>query len=578
MIIKNIYLTNNNFQKLHKKVIMPIIFASAIITGATSVDKFEKQETLQNKSITNTNSPVEGLLTASIFGLVGLYDDKKSRSLINAISNTNLENAKVLLQLPDVDPNFQLENGNTALGIAVGDKNINAIKELLKHPDIDPNIQDKEGDTPLYTAVRSERLEVVKELLKHPKINPNIKNNGDNSPLIKAIGNNNMEIINELLQHPSIDPNIQDKDGDTPLYTAVRRERIELVKELLKFPNIDPNIKNKDNNSPLMKAIDDNNTEIINELLQHPNTDPNVQDKDGDTPLYTAVRRERIELVKKLLKLPNINPNIQNNDDDSPLIRAIYDNNLEIFKALLQHPNIDIDIQDKYGDTALVIATERDKQEFVKELLKYEALNKKKKLEIQSVQQKHDETFAEIQNILTSSKVKTSQGACLNSTNFIPNVIDYLLVNATPEEKQEVIKLLKLLKNLSYNKTDGNRISAIEKILNAEDGDLLELLKGKDLEYKRDFDYVFDRIENDEFKQKVLNLKFTFKDLEEAVNIQSLRAIDKCKYQFESPLFSATKNGKELWNSVCNHWDNKSFVLGFIEQYYKYCSYEKSLK
>ena len=321
-----------------------------------------------------------------------------------------------------------------------------------------------------------------------------------------------------------------------------------------------------------MKAIGDNNTEIINELLQHPNIDPNIQDEDGDTPLYTAVRRERIELVKKLLKLPNINPNIQNNDDNSPLIRAIYDNNLEIFKALLQHPNIDIDIQDKYGDTALVIATGRDKQEFVKELLKYEALNKKNKLEKQSVQQKHDETFTEIQDILTSSKVKTSQGAYLNSTNFIPNVIDYLLENATSEEKQEVIKLLKSLKNLSYNKTDGNRISAIEKILNAEDDDLLELLKGKDLEYKRDFDYAFDRIENDEFKQKVLNLKFTFKDLEEAVNIQSLRAIDKYKYQFESPLFSATKNGKELWNSVCKHWDNKNFVLGFIKQYYKYCS------
>ena len=576
MIVKNIHQSNSNFKKLRisKKAIMPMVMVSALITGAASVDKFDKVDTQQKEKTTQTNTknPVGSLLTAGIFSLVGLYDDKKSRSLVNAISNSNLENAKVLLQLPDVDPNFQLENGNTALGIAVEDKNLDVVKELLKHPDIDPNVQDKWGNTPIYAAVRDKNIDIVKELLKHPETNPNIQNNDDNSPLIRAVDDNNMEIINELLKHPSIDPNVQDKWGDTPLYTAVRREKLELVKELLKHPKINPNIKNRDGNSPFIKAIENNSTEIIKELLQNSSIDPNVQDKDGDTPLYTAVRRGKLELVKELLKHPKTNPNIQNNDDNSPLIRAVNDNNMEIFKLLLQHPNIDIDIQDKEGDTALVIATRKDKQEFVNELLKYEALNKKNKLEKQPVQQKHDEAFNKIRDILMSNKVKTSHGAYLNSTNFISNVIDYLLESVTKEEKQEIIKLLKSLKNLSYNKTDGNRISAIEKILNAEDFDLLELLKGKDLEYKRDFDYAFERIENDEFKQEVLNLKFTFKNLEEAINLESIRAIDKYKYQFNSPLFSATKNGTELWNSVCKHWNNKSFVLDFIEKYYKYCS------
>lgn len=297
--------------------------------------------------------------------------------------------------------------------------------------------------------------------------------------------------------------------------------------------------------SPLIKAVRDKNTEIIAELLQKQNIDPNVQDKNGNTPLYLAVRDKNIDAVKELLKHPDIDPNITNSYGESALEVALGKKQNNMIEKLLNHPKLNANEQLLRNAQAKLYNTQKTPVQI--------------------------KAFANIKNILTQSQVSASYGASLNSTDFIAKTVDYLLENATLEEKQGIIRLLKPLSNVSYNKADENGITPIEKILNAEDFDLLELLKGKNLEYNKDYDYAFRRIENDEFRKQVLNLKFQFTDLETAINIESSKALEKCKSQFESPLFNPTKNGAELWASVRTHWDNQNFVSDFINNYFKYC-------
>ena len=98
------------------------------------------------------------------------------------------------------------------------------------------------------------------------------------------------------------------------------------------------------------------------------------------------------------------------------------------------------------------------------------------------------------------------------------------------------------------------------------------MLKGKKLNYSRDLDYAYNRIENDRFKKQVNELIFEFVDLEDAIKAFSMRAVEECKYGFKSPLFKMEYNGAKLLhlvNSLNQEW---SFQRNFKNKYGQYLS------
>ena len=194
------------------------------------------------------------------------------------------------------------------------------------------------------------------------------------------------------------------------------------------------------------------------------------------------------------------------------------------------------------------------------------------KAEIENVINSMPKDDLNISKTLDLEMVQKSFGLSLNSTDFISKAIDYLIDNDSNDERQEVIAKLKKLTNIDYNKIDENGISVVEKIFNSEDTELLELLKGKKLNYSRDLDYAYNRIENDRFKKQVNELNFEFIDLEDAIKAFSMRAVEECKYGFKSPLFKMEYNGAKLLhlvNSLNQEW---SFQRNFKNKYGQYLS------
>ena len=118
---------------------------------------------------------------------------------------------------------------------------------------------------------------------------------------------------------------------------------------------------------------------------------------------------------------------------------------------------------------------------------------------------------------------------------------------------------------------DKNDISVVENIMNAENFDLLDLLKGKSLDYSPELDFTYNRIENKDFKAQVDELNFEFKNLENAVRVKSIKAIEQLRKNFSSPLFKKDYNGKKL-NELLTKTLDSNFRSEFIKKYGKYIS------
>ena len=193
-------------------------------------------------------------------------------------------------------------------------------------------------------------------------------------------------------------------------------------------------------------------------------------------------------------------------------------------------------------------------------------------LEIQKII-RHLNSSSDIIKILNCENVNESYGESLNTTKVLPIVIDYLLEKAKDDEKRNIIQKLKKLPLIDYSQTDKNGISVVEKIMNAEDLELIKLLRDKKLKYSEVLDYTFDNITNDDVRNEVLKLNFEFEDLEEAVKLGSMRVIKECEEQFNSPLYKVSYNGEKLLHwSIYSTNSTDLFITEFESRYRRYLS------
>lgn len=286
-----------------------------------------------------------------------------------------------------------------------------------------------------------------------------------------------------------------------------------------------------------------------------------VQDKDGNTLLHKADYQEMRDAVnilelkpQNLLKacliknkegeLPIHNPSIMK----SPYLQYALMENLSCYpqyiKTIFETPN-------KQGKTlvdSLVSITKDDRyDEYASRLLQRfaEQLNKKIDTEF---------NFENIMKILKVAYMQSSYKISLNNTNNISKIVGFLINEAKPEEYKAIVEELKKLPAIDYDKADENGISVIEHVMNAEDMNLLELLDKKPIIYRPELDYVYERIENKEFKEKIDSLLFDFRDLEKAVKLNSAEAI---KLIADSPLYKRYYNGEQLQELIYKYGNPK---------------------
>lgn len=129
---------------------------------------------------------------------------------------------------------------------------------------------------------------------------------------------------------------------------------------------------------------------------------------------------------------------------------------------------------------------------------------------------------------------------------FVHNVLDFMLNKAKPSEKDAICEALSNKKDIDYDKKDQNDISILEKVINAEDGDLLKLITTKTLTYSPELDYVYANIQDEKFKSLVDNITLRFPDIEKAIKLSSKTTLDILLSQFSSPFYAKSETKTKI--------------------------------
>ena len=174
--------------------------------------------------------------------------------------------------------------------------------------------------------------------------------------------------------------------------------------------------------------------------------------------------------------------------------------------------------------------------------------------------------------ILNDNEIKQNykNGECFNyklennsNDTMLTKFLDIVPTEENEKDYQEIIKFMRKAKNIDYKQVDSNGISAIEKIINSENPDLLDLVKYTEFDYSRELDYAYERIDNKEFKDKVKSLNISFPNIKEAIRLNSTKALQELLPEFKSPFFNTKKLVSDLSEKV--DINNLNNAITFLE-------------
>ena len=232
------------------------------------------------------------------------YSETNETALMKAISDGNIELAKLLLSQPDIDVNLQDRDGNSALLRACVYGHSEIVKKLLTFDNINVNIENWYGSTPLLVAICQGYTDIAMDLLRHNRIDINLYT--CSTALIKACAYKNEEVVRELLSREDIDVNADSEHG-CALYEACGAGDLNIVKQLLNHPDIDINICDMFNVTPIMRAMEKGKIEVVEELLKRPEIDLTIKKYNNWDLLsfakhnyYINTPQELIDKIKRM--------------------------------------------------------------------------------------------------------------------------------------------------------------------------------------------------------------------------------------------------------------------------------------
>ena len=110
------------------------------------------------------------------------------------------------------------------------------------------------------------------------------------------------------------------------------------------------------------------------------------------------------------------------------------------------------------------------------------------------------------------------------------------------KDYQKALQILKNTPKIDYNLRDAMGTSFLEKILNSENEQLLDVVKDFEFTYTPEIDYVYRNISTPEFKELVdKNVKVKFIDLAESIKFENKEAFDKTISCLKSPFAKPIK-------------------------------------
>lgn len=152
----------------------------------------------------------------------------------------------------------------------------------------------------------------------------------------------------------------------------------------------------------------------------------------------------------------------------------------------------------------------------------------------------------EIIALLDSTQTRNYYGSSINFNDKIVNSI----ANIVPTEanKKQYARMIELLKNLTlidYNIKDEFDISVIEKILNAENYELLDVVKDKDIKYLPELDVVYNNIQDNKFKKLVDTINFNVDELISIIRNEDKTRLPLLDKYLSSPMILNNINIRE---------------------------------
>ena len=174
--------------------------------------------------------------------------------------------------------------------------------------------------------------------------------------------------------------------------------------------------------------------------------------------------------------------------------------------------------------------------------------------------------------ILNDDEIKQNykNGECFNyklgnnsNDTMLTKFLDIVPTEENKKDYQEIIKFMRKAKNIDYKQVDSNGISVIEKIINSENPDLLDLVKNTEFDYSRELDYAYERIDDKNFKDKVKSLNINFPNIKEAIRLNSTKALQELLPEFKSPFFNTKKLVSNLSEKV--DINNLNNAITFLE-------------
>ena len=176
-----------------------------------------------------------------------------------------------------------------------------------------------------------------------------------------------------------------------------------------------------------------------------------------------------------------------------------------------------------------------------------------------------------ILSILNDDKIKENftNGDCFNykineqGDTLLTRFFDIIPDADNQNEYNQILDKMKNMKGIIYNQKDSFGISVLEKILNAENFAALELVKDYKFPYSEELDDACYNIADKNFKNKALNLNFSFPQIENVLSEGGY--LDKVLQKLSaSPFFNANK--EKLSKEILVYTDNwnKSYRSEFL--------------
>ena len=305
----------------------------------------------------------------------------------------NIEIIKLLLE-HEVDVNVFVNNGETALMLAIYNENIKLTKLLLEYG-ADINISVKSGETALMLAIYNENIKLTKLLLEYgADVNASTKD-GDTALMVASINNNNIEIVKLLIDNGAkIDA--ENEEGLNVIHLANKKIRKYLIKKVdIEYKHISKNRSDIEkvikrcwtNPFPIRmdrRIIFEKSTQLKwsverNELSLRDyqyHYDEFCQ-KINDTFITRTLREIEINeeanlkqiFLNKGLKFYDTYINNQNERGETLLMMACKSGNKKFVSTLLEK-DVDLSIENNNGDTAEMYARYSENPKEIIQLLR----------------------------------------------------------------------------------------------------------------------------------------------------------------------------------------------------------------